>query len=72
MRKEPLYLEYLDMEYTGKEIANLMKISYSRSEQIKHDIRFRLNLVQDVSTLLAEDLNCRPSHHQNTSNTHDL
>lgn len=48
------YLEYLDMEYTGKEIANLMKVSYSRSEQIKHDIRFRLNLVQDVSTLLAD------------------
>lgn len=47
------YLKYLDMGYTGKEIANLMKVSYSRSEQIKYNIRSKLKSIQEVPTLFA-------------------
>ena len=51
---ERQYLEYRDMGYTGKEIANLMKVSYHRTEQIKHSIRHKFKIVRDVLSLFDD------------------
>lgn len=51
---ERQYLEYRYIGYTGKEIANLMKVSYPRTEQIKHSIRHKFELVRDVLSLFDD------------------